>query len=54
MQSVMPVYCKQFLQQGSCRSLNSLRSAGDFEMSFQGHSKLLENDNFLLKIDHTP
>ena len=26
----------------------------EFEMSFQGHLKLLENDNFSLKIDHNP
>ena len=26
----------------------------EFEMSFQGHLKLLENDNFSLKIDNNP
>ena len=36
--------------QGSCRFLNSLKGTG-FDMSFQRHLKLLENDNFSLIMD---
>ena len=35
--------------QGSCRLLSSLKSAG-YEISFQEHLKLLENENFSLNI----
>ena len=37
--------------QGSCRPLNSLKVL-EFEMPFQGHLKLLENENFSLKIEN--